>query len=311
MIPVSVIIPTYNRKKTLFPAIHSVLSQSAPAVEIIVVDDGSVDGTAQAFQAAGLPDNVLYIRQENAGAGAARNRGLQEASGEWVAFLDSDDIWRSDKLKHFVEELERTPDMDFYYHASSYAVDAPVALSLPAQTLASRRNRLDLLAGFYSRTPTVMVRMQLLKDWGLQFGTKKTCEDYYLFWRAVAVAKHIGYSPAIDTITMFADNSITKSADFSRIVADQFDTIKAVIGWMCDKELESELIEQMQWLARWQYKNLLSYLLLSGRMFQFFEGLFRPPLNLGGTIWLKTVVRAVLDCSVSEKRDWIRRYATR
>lgn len=102
---ISVVIPTYNRKTHIFRAINSVLAQTVPVREIIVVDDGSVDGTAEAV--AGCYDSrVRVFRQENAGVAAARNRGIREAQSEWIAFLDSDDSWLPTKTQRQLEALD-------------------------------------------------------------------------------------------------------------------------------------------------------------------------------------------------------------
>lgn len=95
---VSVIIPTYNRAHFVGDAIKSVLNQDVVDcfIEIIVVDDGSTDNTRQVVSSFGK--KVKYIFQDNKGPGAARNRGIDEASGDWIAFLDSDDLWLPDKL---------------------------------------------------------------------------------------------------------------------------------------------------------------------------------------------------------------------
>ena len=104
---VSVIIPTYNRATKVRDAIESVLAQTIADLEVIVVDDGSSDGTgtllAQIFG-----DRIRYYAQANQGASAARNRGVDEARGEWVAFLDSDDLWEREKLEWQFKALERT-----------------------------------------------------------------------------------------------------------------------------------------------------------------------------------------------------------
>src|SRR6266496_3667581 len=94
---VSVVIPTYNRACWLGDAICSVLQQSHPALEILVVDDGSTDHTKELCAQFG--SRVRHIPQEHAGAAVARNRGLQEVRGEYVAFLDSDDLWEPRKLE--------------------------------------------------------------------------------------------------------------------------------------------------------------------------------------------------------------------
>ena len=94
---VSVVIPTYNRARWLGDALRSVLQQSHPPLEILVVDDGSTDDTAGLC--AQMGPLVRHIPQAHAGAAAARNRGLHEARGEYVAFLDSDDLWAPRKLE--------------------------------------------------------------------------------------------------------------------------------------------------------------------------------------------------------------------
>jgi glycosyltransferase involved in cell wall biosynthesis len=103
----SVIIPTYNRVDLLQRAIGSVLAQQLPngleSLQVIVVDDGSTDNTA-VMMAEKFP-GIIYIEQPNSGVSAARNRGLREANGEWIALLDSDDEWLPNKLLRQFEML--------------------------------------------------------------------------------------------------------------------------------------------------------------------------------------------------------------
>jgi glycosyltransferase involved in cell wall biosynthesis len=107
---ISVIIPTFNRAKFLGEAVRSALGQkdSGEDIEILVVDDGSTDDTGESLRA--LPGNIRYIRREHAGVSAARNLGISESNGEWVAFLDSDDLWLPGKLcaqmKFFLDHPE-------------------------------------------------------------------------------------------------------------------------------------------------------------------------------------------------------------
>ncbi len=95
---ISVIIPTFNRAKLLVEAVRSVADQKdvPEEVEIIVVDDGSTDNTVEALSA--LAVKMTYIRQEHSGVSKARNLGISMSSGEWIAFLDSDDLWLPGKL---------------------------------------------------------------------------------------------------------------------------------------------------------------------------------------------------------------------
>jgi glycosyltransferase involved in cell wall biosynthesis/GT2 family glycosyltransferase len=103
---VSVVIPTYNRARWLPETVASVLAQTAPPLEIIIVDDGSTDDTLEVCS--GFPGPVRCIRQDNRGVGAARNRGAAEARGQWIAFLDSDDLWTPDKLEVQLAALHET-----------------------------------------------------------------------------------------------------------------------------------------------------------------------------------------------------------
>ncbi len=107
---VSVIVPTYNRAQRIGPTLRSVLGQDYPSIEILVVDDGSTDDTEAAVQvlaeAPGDGRRVRYVRQQNAGACAARNRGLMLATGRYVLFLDSDDLLREGYLRKQVAALE-------------------------------------------------------------------------------------------------------------------------------------------------------------------------------------------------------------
>lgn len=98
---VSVIIPTYNRARYVSEAIDSVLAQTFSDYEIIVVDDGSTDNTRDVIHAYEMQKvNIRYVTQANSGPGAARNNGLRTAEGDWIAFLDSDDIWHPQKLEY-------------------------------------------------------------------------------------------------------------------------------------------------------------------------------------------------------------------
>ena len=110
---VSVIIPTYNRAHLLKESLDSILRQTVPVREIIVVDDGSTDNTQELVRSYGQP--VILLPQNHAGEAAARNRGKTHASSEWVAFLDSDDVWRPTKIAKQLQYLEQHPSCDFVH----------------------------------------------------------------------------------------------------------------------------------------------------------------------------------------------------
>jgi glycosyltransferase involved in cell wall biosynthesis len=105
---VSVIIPTFNRGWILKEAVDSVLAQDYKGFELIVVDDGSTDNTSEILASYGNDIRVLF--QENKGVSASRNRGIAETSGQFIAFLDSDDLWLPQKLSTQVEFYNQMPD---------------------------------------------------------------------------------------------------------------------------------------------------------------------------------------------------------
>jgi glycosyltransferase involved in cell wall biosynthesis len=104
---VSIIIPAYNAEPYLRRAIDSVLGQTYAPIEVVVVDDGSTDGTAAICRDYG--DRIIYIHQENQGVSVARNRGIQESKGELIGFLDADDWYLPNKLSDLVSLLKRHP----------------------------------------------------------------------------------------------------------------------------------------------------------------------------------------------------------
>ena len=108
---VSVIIPTYNRKHTLTRAIESILTQTIKPLEIIIVDDGSDDGTREWIKEE-YPF-IQYLNQNNSGVSASRNRGIFSANGNWIAFLDSDDEWIPEKLERQLSILRSDKEAVF------------------------------------------------------------------------------------------------------------------------------------------------------------------------------------------------------
>jgi glycosyltransferase involved in cell wall biosynthesis len=118
---ISVIIPTYNYARYLGEAIDSALGQTYPALEVIVVDDGSTDETPAIL--AGYGDGIRVLRQRNQGVAAARNRGIAAAHGEYLAFLDSDDIWKPRKLELQIARFESDPALGLV-HCGTETIDS-------------------------------------------------------------------------------------------------------------------------------------------------------------------------------------------
>lgn len=107
---ISVIIPTHNGERLIAETLRSVLAQTLSPDEVIVVDDGSTDGTADVV--AGFPSPVRIVDNSRGGPAAARNRGIEEAQGPFIAFVDHDDLWREDKLALQMEAFREDPLLD-------------------------------------------------------------------------------------------------------------------------------------------------------------------------------------------------------
>ena len=199
---VSVIIPTYNRRKFILQAVKSILAQGIDDIEVIVVDDGSTDGTSALFQPP--PHRVRYIYQENAGVSAARNRGVAESSGALIAFLDSDDLWAPGKLRAQLDiDLS---DLVLSFQGVSWFVDDKddgSRLLAADQVTWPRLNAegfienpvLDIAEGRYLHLGTMLCTRQAFLDVGW-FNTALTMgEDEDWFSRA-SLLKSFHYTPS-------------------------------------------------------------------------------------------------------------------
>ena len=118
---ISVIVPVYNAEKYVAEAVASIRRQNYAPLEIIAIDDGSTDASVAIIETLG--DDIEILRQENAGPGIARNKGLAKARGEFIAFLDADDLWVDDKLLHQCAYLLAHPDIEVVAGREKYFGD--------------------------------------------------------------------------------------------------------------------------------------------------------------------------------------------
>jgi len=126
---VSVIVPVFNGEAHVRDARASIVRQGYPGIEVVVVDDGSTDGTAAIVDEPGFATRAIH--QRNVGPAAARNRGLEASTGALIAFLDADDLWPDDKLATQVERLVREPELDVVMGRIKYvALDGAVMPAL-------------------------------------------------------------------------------------------------------------------------------------------------------------------------------------
>jgi glycosyltransferase involved in cell wall biosynthesis len=170
---VSVVIPVYNGSRYFLETLESVLSQTYRRVEVIVVDDGSTDGSGEVARR--FAPVVRYVYQPHAGIGAARNRGLEEAGGAMLVFCDADDVMVRDRLELQVGALEENPDVDIVYARMdeflSPDIESVPGIRSPVQGAVMRsvntmliRREAFIRAGLYSTELTSSVEL----DWRMR-----------------------------------------------------------------------------------------------------------------------------------------------
>lgn len=185
---ISVIIPTYNSGKFLAEAIDSVLCQSYKDFEIIIVDDGSVDNTKIVIEKyLKLPVSIKYIYQENKGPSGARNRGITEAKGEFIAFLDADDIWLPDKLELQIKAMSQSNSIGLVC-GRYYIIDCSGVIVDELSGINKYSNREELLNDMLIKNvlgggQNAIVRKECFDKVGLFDETMKVSEDRDLWFR--------------------------------------------------------------------------------------------------------------------------------
>jgi len=214
---VSVVIPVYNRAHLLPSAIQSVDRQTfAELCDIIVVDDGSTDDTRDVTARYGA--RIKYVYQENAGAGAARNTGVRESEGEYVAFLDSDDAWEPDKIERQLAAFRRWPEVVMVGgRATAHFRDGGTEADPPAPVPPDRPTDFAPRM-FYSNflhTPTVMVRRQYLEQAGLFSRELKRAQDYHMWARLSLLGPCVYLDRQVATFSADTPESLQRDRDAS------------------------------------------------------------------------------------------------
>ncbi len=221
---VSVIMPIYNARLWLGQAIESVLRQSHRALELVAIDDGSTDGSGHVIdQFAETDPRIVAIHQQNAGVAAARNAGLQVATGDYVAFLDADDWWHPEKLEHQLRSMHETGAMVSY---TCYDRIGPSGALLgrvvPPQQVdwhgMLMSNRIGNLTGMYDRR---------LGDGLFQ----KTGHEDYVFWlEKVRVAERASRVDTDEPLAFYRVTDTSLSGNKLRAASWQWSIYRGHLG---------------------------------------------------------------------------------
>ncbi|MBI5540696.1 MAG: glycosyltransferase [Bacteroidia bacterium] len=195
---VSVVIPAYNASKFINETILSVCNQSLVDLEIIVVDDGSTDNTAEIIQNIAIKENrIKYLFQKNSGVSSARNFGFKNSSGKFIAFLDADDLWLTNNLTKKVEALNTAEEHYGLVHSDVQIIDSKGVVT--ARCLCGKKGKVldDLLLWNGTVIPapsSILLKREVLDKIGLFDVELSTAADQEFFFR-IASQYHIERLP--------------------------------------------------------------------------------------------------------------------
>ncbi len=188
---VSVVIPLYNARDVIRQTVESVLAQTWKDVEIIVIDDGSTDGSGKVVQEFG--NRVRLIQQENAGVAAARNRGIQASTGEAIALLDHDDLWHPTKLEKQVRLLEQRPEVGMVITDVAHIDREGRPMGIVGRGYNPSETFARLFVRSYLPTPSAaLIRKSVFESvGGFDEGFKSAGLDDHELWTRIAVCCEI------------------------------------------------------------------------------------------------------------------------
>lgn len=203
---VTALIPVYNREKLVVEALDSALQQTRPPDEILVVDDGSTDDTGKVVLKYG--DRLRYLHQRNSGPAAARNHGIRAARGDFIALLDSDDLWAKDRLERQLAALARHPELDVVFGLEARFADDRVlqARSILDPDVLACLESIDcvvpeafslLLKENFLPTSTVLFRRRCVERIGLIDESLRQAEDYDFWLRFALSGFQFGFVNAV------------------------------------------------------------------------------------------------------------------
>lgn len=207
MAEVSVIIPTYNYERFIVEAIRSVLSQTFSDFELFVVDDGSTDGTKDIVSTFKDP-RITYIYQNNRGLSSARNIGLESSSGEYIGFLDADDLWMPEKLDQQLSLFQTKPSVGLIYTGYTVIDEAGICIATrTAQPIDGDLVSQLILGNIVSGSITTsLIRRKCFDKVGLFDETLTSCEDWDMWLRIARISDFACLKHPLAKIRLHSNN---------------------------------------------------------------------------------------------------------
>jgi succinoglycan biosynthesis protein ExoO len=228
---VSAIIPAFNAASTIREAIDSVLSQSHGALEVVVCDDASTDGTARIVSSIG-DDRVLLIRNAtNRGSGFSRDRAIAAASGQWVAMLDADDAWLPRRLSRMLDAAKTAPEsmiFDDIMECDSRPSLTPRRRLRGPEAFGASGEPIDVAGDQWASSKRLlikpMIRTDTLRRLGLKHTTRRYAEDTEFFFNLVATRVRLRYVPEASYLyrrtRMSASSVKTRHSEMLRVLEE-------------------------------------------------------------------------------------------
>tara|TARA_S200000501_G_C20872088_1_gene764799 strand:+ start:12259 stop:13083 length:825 start_codon:yes stop_codon:yes gene_type:complete len=239
---ISVIIPTFNRKKILYKTINSVLNQTFQPYEIIVVDDGSTDGTKEWIL--NYYPNIKYVYQSNVGVSAARNKGINISKGDWLAFLDSDDEWFPKKLEIQSHMLNKNPNC-LFCHTNEIWIKNGIRINQGKRHQKYGGKIFELCLDLCRISPSsVILNKSIIEKIGMFDEKMPICEDYDLWLRITSeysiifidemlIKKYGGHEGQLSNVSggieQFRIYSLEKIMNSKKLTLDQYKSARKIL----------------------------------------------------------------------------------
>lgn len=244
---VSIVMPAYNSEKTIKDSIESVLKQTYHNFELIIIDDCSCDNTSIIIKELQKIDKrIIYIKNDtNIGVGKSRNVGIKQSKGEWIAFLDSDDLWKNNKLEEQVIFLNDNPKVSFLYTASSFidykGKEMNYILNVPKKIKYKELLRQNLIS-----CSSVLIKSNIIKNYEMPSGN---IHEDFAMW--LMILKDVEYAYGINSpLLVYRLHSNSKSANKFKA---------AIMNWNTYKFIGLNVVERFYYMLIYIYKGINKY----------------------------------------------------
>lgn len=236
---ISIIIPFYKGEKYIVQALESVLNQPYMNLEVLLINDGSPSGTAICESASTIDPRIQYFFKENEGIGATRNFGIEHANGEWMAFLDQDDVW----VKNFLTDetvnliVNAGDVVGFSYYACNHNFSRGNLVRMEGRTIPGSGEAAQSCKNHHS---SMFYRKTVLSDQDIRYALTRH-EDIIFLQKALYVAKHITYVDKV--IFLYRDNELSEThrkQSVESFFVPVLNTWKGLLNWHLLKHPDDE-----------------------------------------------------------------------